>query len=186
VTKDDNGSTEGAGSSGDGVTAGSSGDAATAGSSGDSEATDEAALAWLGIASVDASASSLDDVEVGAPPEFCPTPEREPDVDARRGEELELFCGSVEFGIFSAVERDGESGAEADEFGSVDDGLAADSADELGVDDESAGELGELVSSGAASATAGVFATTAPTPSANARTPARTMCCASTGMALRG
>src|SRR6185312_9697721 len=38
----------------------------------------------------------------------------------------------------------------------------------------------ELVSSGAANATAGVFATTAPTPSTNARTPARTMFCAST------
>ena len=53
-------------------------------------------------------------------------------------------------------------------------------------DDESDDELEELASVGAANATAGVFPTADPMPSANARTPARTMYCASTGIALRG
>jgi hypothetical protein len=61
--------------------------------------------------------------------------------------------------------------------------LAADSDEELDVDDD---ELEELVSVGSANATPGVVAAAAPTPSANARTPARTMYCASTGIALRG
>ena len=64
--------------------------------------------------------------------------------------------------------------------------LAADSDDELEVDDdEPDDELEEPVSFGSANATAGVFATAAPTPSPNARTPARTMYCAFTGIALR-
>jgi hypothetical protein len=176
ATTDDNGSTEGVGSSGD---------AATAGSSDGSVATEEVTLGWVGVASADELVSPLDGVEGFAPPGLWTTPERAPAVEARRGEEVELFCESTELGVFSAVGPDDESAAEAEEVGSVDDGPAADSDDELGVDDESDGELGEFVSSGAANATAGVFATTTPTPSANARTPARTMWCASTGMALK-
>ncbi len=64
----------------------------------------------------------------------------------------------------SDVESDEEPVAEADELveevGSVDDVFAADSDDELDVDDdESDDELEELVSVGSANATAGVFAT---------------------------
>jgi hypothetical protein len=92
--------------------------------------------------------------------------------------------------VVLGVEPDEEPAAEADEVveevGSVDDVLAADSDDERDVDDEPDDELEELVSVDSANATAGVFATAAPTPSANARTPARTMYCASTGIALRG
>ena len=69
--------------------------------------------------------------------------------------------------------------------------LAADSDDELEVDDESDDELEEsddeleeLVSVGSASATAGVFATAAPKPRATANTPTRTMYCAFTGISL--
>jgi hypothetical protein len=98
-----------------------------------------------------------------------------------------LVWESTELCTFSGVELDD---AEADELaaevGSIDDVLAADSDDELDVDDEPSDELEELVSVGSANATAGVFATAAPTPSANARTPARTMCCASAGIAIRG
>ena len=42
------------------------------------------------------------------------------------------------------------------------------------------------MSVGSANATPGVVATAPPTPSANANTPARIMCCAVTGIALRG
>jgi len=142
---------------------------------------------WLGVVSADASVSP-DGVEVFAPPDLWATPERAPGVEARRDAEVEIVCGSTDLATFSGVEPDDESAAEAedvvDEVESVDDGLAADADDDRGLDDESDGELGELVSSGAANATAGVFAITAPTPSANARTPARRMCCTSTGMAL--
>ena len=92
--------------------------------------------------------------------------------------------------LFSDVESDEESVAEADErveeVGSVDDVFAADSDDELDVDDdESDDELEELVSVGAANATAGVFATAAPTPSATLK-PRADNVRASTGIALRG
>jgi len=141
----------------------------------------------VGVASADAVVSLLDGVEpVCAPPELCTTPERGSAVEAWRGEEVELVWESTELCTSSDVEPDDDSADEAgeavDEAGSVDDVLAADSDDELDVDDEPE----ELVSSGAANATAGVFATTAPTPSTNARTPARTMFCASTGKAFRG
>jgi hypothetical protein len=87
------------------------------------------------------------------------------------------------------VEPDEEPAAEADEVvddvGSVDAVLAADSDDELEVDDdEPDDELEELVSVGSANATAGVFVTTASKPSATANAPARTMYCAFTGIAF--
>ena len=75
-----------------------------------------------------------------------------------------------------------------DDVGSVDDVLAADS-DELEADDpddDPDDEREELVSIDSANAIAGVFATAAPTPSANANAPARTIYCAFTGIALRG
>ena len=92
--------------------------------------------------------------------------------------------------VVLGVEPDEEPAAEADEVveevGSVDDVLAADSDDERDVDDEPDDELEELVSVGSANATAGVFVTAAPKPSATANAPARTMYCAFTGIALRG
>ena len=97
---------------------------------------------------------------------------------------------STELCTVSDVEPDEEPAAEADdvvdEVASVDEAFAADSDDELDVEDESDDAPEELVSSGAANATAGVLATAAPTPSMSATTPARTMCCTSTGKALRG
>ena len=119
-------------------------------------------------------------------------------VEASLGEEVELaWASSTELCATRDVESDEESAAGADEsvddVGSVDDVLAADSDAELEADDEesddeleeSDDELEELVSVGSANAT-GVFATAAPTPSANANAPARTMYCAFTGIALRG
>jgi hypothetical protein len=99
---------------------------------------------------------------------------------------------SPELGAFSDTEPGEEPVDEADEVveevGSVDGVLAADSAEELDVvdDDEPRDELEELASVGSANAIPGVVATAPPTPSANARTPARTMCCTSIGTALRG
>ena len=72
---------------------------------------------------------------------------------------------------------DGELEGSDDELDEPDDELEEDEPDD---------ELEELVSFGSANATAGVFATAAPTPSANANAPARTMYCAFTGIALRG
>jgi hypothetical protein len=98
---------------------------------------------------------------------------------------------SPELGVFSDVEPGEEPADEADEVveevDSADDVLAADSADEPDVvnDDEPLGELEELASDGSANAIPGVAATAPPTPSANARTLARTMCCTSIGTALR-
>jgi hypothetical protein len=153
-------------------------------SSGDAVASAEDTLVWVAVASVDAVVSLLDVVEpVCVPPELCTTPERESAV--------ELVWVSTELSTSSDVELDEEPVAEVDEVveevGSVDAVPAADSDDELDVDDdEPDAELDELVSVGSAIATAGVFATAAPMPSANARTPARTMCCASTGIAFWG
>ena len=106
-----------------------------------------------------------------------------------------MVWASTELCTFPDVEPDEEPATEADKFvdevGSVDDVLAADSDDELEVDDESDDELEEsddeleeLVSVGSASATAGVFATAAPKPRATANTPTRTMYCAFTGISL--
>jgi hypothetical protein len=187
ATSDCTGSSAGGGAAGCSV-----GVAAAGGSSGDAVASAEDSLVWVGVASVDAVVSLLDVVEpVCVPPELCTTPGRESAVEARRGEVVELVWVSTELSTFSDVELDEEPAAEVDEVveevGSVDDVLAADSDDELDVDDdEPDAELDELVSVGSAIATAGVFATAAPMPSANARTPARTMCCASTGTALWG
>ena len=164
------------------------GDDATArGLAGAAMATAAGIPVWVGVAPADVVVSLLDGVElVCAPPELCTTPERGSAVEASLGEEVELAWASTELCTTPDVEPDEEAAAEADEsvddVGSVDDVLAADSDDELDVDDEPE----ELVSSGAANATAGVFATTAPTPSTNARTPARTMFCASAGKAFRG
>jgi hypothetical protein len=170
-------------------------DAAVDCSSGGAAATAEGTPGGVGVASADAVVSLLDEVEpVCAPPELCTTPERGSPVEASRGKEVELVCESVELCTASGVEPDEEPVADAgevvDEVASADEALAADSDDELDVDDESDDEPDdepeELVSSGAANATAGVFATAAPTPSRSASTPARTMCCASTGKAARG
>ena len=201
ATSDGTGSAEGATaagfSSGDAAVGFSSGDAAAGGSSDDAAATAAGTPVWVGVAPADAVVSLLDGVElVCAPPELCTTPERGSAVEASLGEEVELAWASTELCTTPDVEPDEEPAAEADEFvddvGSVADVLAADSDDELEADDdepddeESDDELEELVSVGSANATAGVFATAAPTPSANANTPARTMYCAFTGIALRG
>jgi hypothetical protein len=123
---------------------------------------------------------------VCAPPELCTTPERGSAVEASLGEEVELAWASTELCTTRDVEPDEEPAAEADEVvnevGSVDDVLAADSDDELEVDDD---ELDELVSVGSANATPGVVATAPPMPSATANAPARTMYCAVTDIALR-
>jgi hypothetical protein len=121
-----------------------------------------------------------------APPDLFLIPERRSAFGASVAEEVELaWASSTDLCATRDVESDEEPAAGADEFvddvGSVD-VLAADSGDGLDVDDEP----GELVSSGAANATPGVVATAPPTPSANANTPARTMYCAFTGIALRG
>ncbi len=137
-------------------------------------------------------ASLGEEVELAwAPPELCTIPERGSAVEASLGEEVELAWASTELCTTPDVEPDEESAAEADEsvddVGSVDDVLAADSDDGLEADDdEPDDEPEELVSVGSANATAGVLATAAPTPSATANTPARTMYCAFTGIALRG
>ena len=172
---------------------------AAGGSAGAAVATAAGTPVWVGVASADAVVSLLDGVElVCAPPELCTIPERGSAVEASLGEEVELAWASTELCTIPDVEPDEEPAAEADEFvddvGSVDDVLAADSDDELEADDdepddesdESDDELEELVSVGSANATPGVFATAAPTPSATANTPARTMYCAFTGIALRG
>jgi hypothetical protein len=136
--------------------------------------------------------SLLDGEElVCAPPELCTTPERGSSIEASLGAEVELAWVSTELCTIPDVEPDGEPAAEADEFGdevgSVDDVLAADSDDELDVDDdEPDDELEELLSVGSAKATPGVVATAPPAPSATANTPARTMYCVFTGIALRG
>jgi hypothetical protein len=99
---------------------------------------------------------------------------------------------SAELGAFSDVVSTEEPAADGDEVDaevwSFDDVLAADSADEPDVvdDDESRDELEELASVGSATAIPGAAATAPPTPSANARTLARTRCCTSTGTAPKG
>ena len=146
----------------------------------------------VGVAPADVVVSLLDGVElVCAPPELFLIPERGSAVGASVGEEVELAWASTELCTTPDVVPDEESAAEADEsvddVGSVDDVLAGDSDDGLEVeDDEPDDEPEELVSVGSANATAGVLATAAPMPSANANTPARTMYCAFTGIALRG
>ena len=160
---------------------------------GDAVASAEGTSASVGVAPADAVVSLRDEAEpVYAPPELCTSTERGSAAEASLGEEVELAWASTELFLIPAVEPDEEPAAEADEF--VDDVLAADSDDGLEAGDdepddereESDDELDELVSVGSAYATAGVFATAAPTPSANANTPARTMYCAFTGIALRG
>jgi hypothetical protein len=137
-------------------------------------------------------ASLGEEVELAwAPSELCTTPERGCADEASVGEGVELAWASTELCTTFDVESDEEAAAEADEsvdeVGSVDDVLAADSDDELEADDdEPDDEREELVSVGSANATPGVVATAPPTPSANANTPARTMYCALTGIALRG
>jgi hypothetical protein len=123
--------------------------------------------------------------------ELCTIPAGGSPVDASLGAEVELAWASTELCTVPDVEPDGEPAADADEFadevGPVDDALAADSDDELDVDDdEPDDELEELVSVGSANATPGVAATAPPAPSATANTPARTMYCVFTGIALRG
>ena len=140
----------------------------------------------------DVVVSLLDGVELMcAPPDLFLIPERGSAVEASLAEEVELAWASTELCTTPDVEPDEEAAAEADEsvddVGSVDDVLAADSDDGLEADDdESDDEREELVSVGSANATPGVVATAPPTPSANANTPARIMCCAVTGIALRG
>ena len=179
------------------------GNAAAGGSAGAAVATAAGTPVWVGVGPADAVVSLLDGVElVCAPPELCTTPERGSAVEASLGEEVELPWVSTELCTIPDVEPEEEPAVEADEFvddvGSIDDVLAADSDDELEVDDdesddelevdddESDDELEELVSVGSANATAGVFVTAAPKPSATANAPARTMYCAFTGPALGG
>ena len=190
------------------------GTAAAGDSAGAAVATAAGIPVGVGVAPADTVVSLLDGVElVCAPPELFLIPERGSAVGASVGEEVELVCAPPDLFLIpergSAVgashgeevelawastdlcttpdEPDEEAAAEADEsvddVGSVDDVLAADSDDELEADDD---DPGELVSVGSANATAGVLATAAPMPSANASTPARTMYCAFTGIALRG
>ena len=101
---------------------------------------------WVGVASADAMVSLLDGVElVCAPPELCTIPERGSAVEVSLGGEVELAWASTELCTVPDVEPEEEPAAEADEFvddvGPVDDGLAADSDDELEADDESDDEL---------------------------------------------
>ena len=191
------------------------GTAAAGDSAGAAVATAAGIPVWVGVAPADAVVSLLDGVElVSAPLELFLIPERRSAVGSSVGEEVELAWASTDLflipergsavgashgeGVELAwastdlcttpdVEPDEEAAAEADEsvddVGSVDDVLAADSDEELEADDD---EPGELVSVGSANATPGVVATAPPTPSANANTPARTMYCAFTGIALRG
>ena len=175
------------------------GDAAVGFWVGDAVASAEGTSASVRVASADAVVSLLGGVElVCASSELCSTPEGGSAVEASVGEKVELAWSSTELFLMPDVEPDEEPAAGADEFvdegGSVDDVLAADSDAELEADDdepddeleEADDELEELVSVGSANATAGVFATAAPTPSANANAPARTMYCAFTGIALSG
>ena len=167
-------------------------DATARGLAGAAMATAAGIPVWVGVAPADVVVSLLDGVElVCAPPELFLIPERGSAVEASLAEEVELAWASTELCTTPDVEPDEEAAAEADEsvddVGSVDDVLAADSDDGLEADDdESDDEREELVSVGSANATPGVVATAPPTPSANANTPARIMCCAVTGIALRG
>ena len=189
---DGTGSAEGAGAAGCSVGNAAIGcwvgNAAAGGSAGAAVATAAGTPVWVGVAPADAVVSLLDGVElVCAPPELCTIPERGSAVEASLGEEVELVWASTELCTIPDVEPEEEPAAEADEFvddvGPVDDVLAADSDDELEADDdESDDELEELESVGSANATPGVFATAAPTPSATANTPTRTMYCAFTGI----
>ena len=161
---------------------------------------EEVALAWASTelflipeCGSAVGASVGEEVELAwASTELFLIPERGSAVEASLAEEVALaWASSTELCATRDVESDEESAAGADEFvddvGSVDDVLAADSGDGLEADDdEPDDEREELVSVGAANATAGVFATAAPTPSAKANAPARTMYCAFTGIALRG
>ena len=161
------------------------GDAAAGGLAGAAGATAAGTPVWVGVAPADAVVSGWC---ARRPNSF---PERRSAFEASLAEEVALaWASSTEICATRDVESDEEpaAGAFVDDVGSVDDVLAADSGDGLEVDDdEPDDEREELVLSvGSANATAGVFATAAPTPSTNARTPARTMSCAFTGIALRG
>jgi hypothetical protein len=148
----------------------------------------------VGVASADAMASLLDGVElVCAPPELWTIPERGSAVAGSLGGEVELAWPSTELCTVPAVESGEEPAAEGDvfvaDFGPVDDGLAADSDDELEADEESDDELDELVveleeleSVGSANASPGVFAMTVPMPSATANAPTRPTYCAFTAI----
>ena len=112
------------------------GNVAAGGSAGAAVATAAGTSVWVGVAPADAVVSLLDGVElVCAPPELCTIPERGSAVEASLGEEVELAWASTELCTIPDVEPDEEPAAEADEFvddvGPVDDGLAADSDDEL-------------------------------------------------------
>ena len=165
ATGDGTGSAEGAGAAGcsvgDAAVGCWVGNAAAGGSAGAAVATAAGTPVWVGVAPADAVVSLLDGVElVCAPPELCTIPERGSAVEASLGEEVELAWASTELCTIPDVEPDEEPAAEADEsvddVGSVDDVLAADSDDELEVDDdEPDDELEELVSVGSANATAG-------------------------------
>jgi hypothetical protein len=148
----------------------------------------------VGVASADAMASLLGGVElVWAPPELCTIPERGSAVAASLGGEVELAWPSTELCTVPDVESGEEPAAEGDvfvaDFGPVDDGLAAESDDELEAVGESDDELEELVvepeeleSVGSANAIRGVFAMTAPMPSATANAPTRPTYCAFTAI----
>lgn len=123
-------------------------------------ATAEGTPVWLGVAPADAVVSLLNGVElVCAPPELCTTPERASAVEASLGKEVELVWASTESCTIPDVEPDEKSAAEADEFiDGVGPVLAADSDDELAVDDdESDDEIVEPESVGSANATPGVL-----------------------------
>ena len=203
ATSDGTGSAEGAGaagcSMGNAAVGSWVGNAAVGGSSGAAVATAKGTPVRVGVAPADAVVSLLDSVElVCGPPELCTTPERGSAVEASLGEEVELAWASIELRTIPDVEPDEGPAAEADEFvdevGPVDDVRAADPDDELEADDdepedeleedESDDELEELESVGSANATPGVFAKAAPTPSATADTPMRTMYCAFTAIPL--
>ena len=130
------------------------GNAAAGDSAGAAVATAEGTPGGAGLALADAVASRLDGVEpVCAPPELCTTPDDEP-----------------------AEAPAADADEPVDEAGPVDAVPATDSeleADDDGDAEEPADEPEDPASAGSANATPGVFATTAPTPSATAKTPAR-------------
>ncbi len=177
------------------------GNVAAGGSAGVAVATAEGTPVRVGVAPADALVSLLDGVElVCGPPELCAIPGRgsavavelagdEPAVLEERGDGDNPVTGDtvdVEPGARDVV-RAPAGGTSRVGCGRRPRPVTAPACDAGSDDDEPEDGLEEDESDdGSANATGGVFATAAPTPSANANAPARTMYCAFTGIALGG
>jgi hypothetical protein len=127
---------------------------------------------------------------VCAPPELCTIPSRG-STDAESslgGDELPWTATDVDEAFEELVDSPVEVAfveAGSDAVFDVASEPGEDESDGEPAADEPEDELGELESVGSANATAGVFATTTPTPSATASAPTRPMYCVAFGILLR-